>query len=146
MSFLCDTLPTSCNALTVWHVARRLTKSDFNSILGGRIRSCMDAAEAATMSGDAPGSQDKWWTSVSMPTPWMVPPVIRGVVSRTLEKRSCCELEVDACVEHVLNRSEVGTFSNRGHKLLLLLLLPGTSMKTLVLTEGTMGCTNSKQR
>ncbi|BDA47990.1 probable DNA polymerase zeta catalytic subunit [Coccomyxa sp. Obi] len=63
--------------------------------------------DAATMSGDASGSQDKWWTSVSMPTEWMVPPVTSGVVSRTLEKRSCCELEVDACVEHVLNRSEL---------------------------------------
>ena len=42
-----------------------------------------------------------------MPTQWMVPPVTTGVVSRTLEKRSCCELELDACVEHVLNRNEV---------------------------------------
>lgn len=41
-----------------------------------------------------------------MPSQWMVPPTTHGVVSRTLEKRSCCELEVDACVEHVLNRSE----------------------------------------
>lgn len=80
------------------------------------------------MSGDASGSQDKWWTSVSMPTQWMVPPVTSGVVSRTLEKRSCCELEVDACVEHVLNRSEVGIFSD--HEL----LLPGTSCRLLLRT------------
>ena len=45
-----------------------------------------------------------------MPTQWMVPPVTHGVVLRTLEKRSCCELEVDACVEHVLNRNEVHQF------------------------------------
>lgn len=61
-------------------------------------------------SGDTVASQDKIWTSESMPSQWQAAPLAEGgVASRVLEKRSCCELEVDACVEHVLNRSEART-------------------------------------
>ncbi len=109
-SMLLYTLPTPWHCS---HAAGKLTRSNCTSELGGRVRTFMDAGNSAIASGDAPGSQDKWWTSLSMPTEWMVPPVTSGMVLRTLEKRSCCELEVDACVEHVLNRSEVGTFSEQ---------------------------------
>ncbi len=58
-------------------------------------------------SGDTMASQDKIWTSANMPAQWQAAPLTEGGgASRVLEKRSCSELEVDACVEHVLNRNE----------------------------------------
>ena len=39
---------------------------------------------------------------------WTLPIQTAAGPGRMLEKRSCCELEADASVEHVLNRGEVG--------------------------------------
>ncbi|KAK9800903.1 hypothetical protein WJX73_009005 [Symbiochloris irregularis] len=46
------------------------------------------------------------WTSQSIPAAWM-PAAATSTGHRTLEKESCCELEVDACIEDILNRQEV---------------------------------------
>ncbi len=56
----------------------------------------------------AASQQDKLWVVDTLPTQWTLPVQTAAGPGRMLEKRSCCELEADACVEHVLNRNEVG--------------------------------------
>lgn len=55
----------------------------------------------------AASQQDKLWVVDTLPTQWTLPVQTAAGPGRMLEKRSTCELEVDACVEHVLNRAEV---------------------------------------
>ena len=43
----------------------------------------------------------------TLPMQWTVPVQTAAGPGRMLEKRSTCELEADACVEHVLNRAKV---------------------------------------
>jgi hypothetical protein len=56
----------------------------------------------------AASQQDKLWVVETLPMQWTLPIQTAAGPGRMLEKRSCCELEADACVEHVLNRGEVG--------------------------------------
>ena len=69
-----------------------------------------------TMAGSGPSisegsiaasQQDKLWVVDTLPTQWTLPVQTAAGPGRMLEKRSTCELEADACVEHVLNRGEV---------------------------------------
>ena len=55
----------------------------------------------------AASQQDKLWVVDTLPTQWTVPVQTAAGPGRMLEKRSTCELEADACVEHVLNRADV---------------------------------------
>ena len=55
----------------------------------------------------ASSQQDKLWVVDTLPTQWTVPVQTAAGPGRMLEKRSTCELEADACVEHVLNRADV---------------------------------------
>ena len=55
----------------------------------------------------AASQQDKLWVVDTLPTQWTRPVQTAAGPGRMLEKRSTCELEADACVEHVLNRAEV---------------------------------------
>ena len=74
------------------------------------LRAChRGPAGGSPDSGSPAGNQDKVvWTLETLPTQWHLPaPVGFGVQARALDKRSTCELEVDACVEHVINRGEV---------------------------------------
>ena len=55
------------------------------------------------------------WTLETLPSQWALPAgVPGGAPALALDKRSTCELEADACVEHVLNRAEVGLVRPRG--------------------------------
>ena len=50
------------------------------------------------------------WTLETLPSQWALPAYVAGgVLAQALDKRSTCELEADACVEHVLNRAEVAS-------------------------------------
>lgn len=55
----------------------------------------------------AASQQDKLWVVDTLPTQWTVPVQTAAGPGRMLEKRSTCELEADACIEHVLNRADV---------------------------------------
>lgn len=55
----------------------------------------------------ATSQQDRLWVVDTLPLPWTLPVPTAAGPGRMLDKRSCCELEADACVQHVLNRREV---------------------------------------
>ena len=55
----------------------------------------------------ADSQQQKLWVVDTLPTQCTLPVQTAAGPGRMLEKRSTCELEADACVEHVLNRAEV---------------------------------------
>ena len=64
------------------------------------------------------------WTPETLPTQWQMPAQAGfGLEARALDKRSTCELEVDACVEHVINRGEARTRLMRTVQGLLLIRL-----------------------
>ncbi|KAK9830528.1 hypothetical protein WJX72_012277 [[Myrmecia] bisecta] len=56
---------------------------------------------------DLPASQQPpaYWTASTVPSDWLWERA--GAGARVPEKLSCCELEVDACVEDILNRQEL---------------------------------------
>ena len=66
----------------------------------------------------AASQQDKLWVVDTLPTQWTVPVQTAAGLGRMLEKRSTCELEADACVEHVLNRADVSPSTFGGSKAL----------------------------
>ena len=69
---------------------------------------CMAGSGPSISEGTlAASQQDRLWVVDTLPTQWTVPVQTVAGPGQMLEKRSTCELEADACVEHVLNRADV---------------------------------------